>query len=83
MWKTVIQGAVPDTVTTAWLGINDGQPLPEGEVPQRNWGTLVGAEEIFAATREQARADHRSQWRRLMQQLVPAEELQDEEQQDR
>lgn len=60
-WETKL----PDGtfVRTAWLGTNDGHPLPRGVAPQANWGTLIVDREIFAQTREQARRDHRLQAR--------------------
>jgi hypothetical protein len=58
-WETKLPDGM--YVRTAWLGSNNGQPLRLGVVPQKNWGTIVGEREIFAATRDQARRDHRLQ----------------------
>lgn len=48
------------TVVTAWLGMNDGVPLPEGQAPTRNFGTHVmnSVTEIFSGTRQEALETH-------------------------
>lgn len=42
IWHTVVPTqSGPDTVITAWLGDNGGEPLPPGARASRVWGTLV------------------------------------------
>jgi hypothetical protein len=78
-------------VVTAWLGVNEGTPLPPGEEPNCNFGVLVkiGGEvssETFYPTAEAALAAHnalfptardvyRGEMRKLQQ---PDENLKDE-----
>lgn len=52
-------------VVTAYLGVNDGFPLPAGETPTAIYGTLVGRSEYFSPSREAATAMHEQQVERL------------------
>lgn len=52
-------------VITAYLGTNDGMPLPAGEAPTSIYGTLAGRTEYFSPTREAATVMHEMQVERL------------------
>lgn len=62
-----IETLVGDTwVVTAYLGMNDGNPLPPGEEPEAVFGTLVGRHrELLSPTREHAVATHHAEVARL------------------
>lgn len=64
--ETVVGGT---KVISAYLGMNDGMPLPVGEEPMAVFGTLVGEREIPSPTRAHAEDVHAAEVARLRKAL--------------